>query len=57
MKKEKDFIHPALDKKDTVVINLRKVPAPLHRALTIAALDAGKSMEQFIVDHLKETMP
>lgn len=52
MKKEPDFIHPALTQ-ETKVINLRKVPTSTHRALTIAAMDAGESLEQFITNRLQ----
>jgi predicted HicB family RNase H-like nuclease len=52
----KDNIHPALEKKDTVVVNLRTVPADLHRALKIAAMDADISMEQYVVEILGKVM-
>jgi plasmid stability protein len=45
----KDNVHPALEKKDTVVVNLRNLPAPIHRALKIEAMDEGVSLEQHIV--------
>ena len=45
----KDNLHPALERKDTVVVNLRNLPAPIHRALKIEAMDEGISMEHHIV--------
>jgi plasmid stability protein len=52
----KDNIHPALDKKGTVVVHLRNLPAPIHRALKIEAMDKGISLENHIVNLLAKAV-
>ena len=39
-------------KKETVSVQIRKVPQDLHLKIRRLALDSGKSMEQFIIDAL-----
>jgi predicted HicB family RNase H-like nuclease len=41
---------------DTTIIQIRKVPASVHRALKHAATDQGKSLNRYVVDLLTQAM-
>jgi len=41
-------IHPAL-RSETVVVQLRALPRPVHHALRVEAMEEGVSLEQHIV--------